>query len=77
MSDPASSKPTPTGDDAAGPAVPVPDIAGIDGAQVADWAGGLGPDQQHVAVLGADVAHRLAENYRNGVLDEAGPVDGG
>ena len=55
----------------------VPDIAGIDGAQVADWAGGLGPDQQHVAVLGADVAHRLAENYRNGVLDDAGPVDGG
>jgi nitrogen fixation NifU-like protein len=57
--------------------LPVPDIAGIDQVQVADWAGGLAPDQQHVAVLGADVAHRLAENYRDGVIDEAGTVGGG
>lgn len=57
--------------------MPVPDIAGIDQVQVADWAGGLGPDQQHVAVLGADVAHRLAENCRDGVIDEMGTVGGG
>ena len=56
---------------------PVSEIAGIDQAQVDDWAGGLAPDQQHVAVLGADVAHRLAENHRDGVVDEAGSVAGG
>ena len=57
--------------------MPMADIADVDQAQVADWAGGLAPDQQHVAVLGVDVAHRLAENYRDGVIDDAGTVSGG
>ncbi|MCH9720767.1 MAG: iron-sulfur cluster assembly scaffold protein [Actinomycetia bacterium] len=56
--------------------MPIPDVAVIDQTLVAGWSGGLAPDQQHVAVLGADVAHRLAENYRGGVLDDA-PVSAG
>jgi len=56
--------------------MPIPDVAVIDQTLVAGWSGGLAPDQRHVAVLGADVAHRLAENYRGGVLDDA-PVSAG
>lgn len=52
------------------------DVAVLDPDRVADWAGGLSPDQRHVAVLGGDVARRLAENHRDGVNDEA-PVAGG
>ncbi len=46
------------------------EIAGITTEQVLQWSGGLSPDQRHVAELGADVAHRLAGNYRNGLSDE-------
>lgn len=49
--------------------MPMTEIAALDSGQVADWSGGLAPDQTHVAELGADVAHRLAENYRTGVSD--------
>ena len=35
-----------------------------------------GSDQRHVATLGADVAHRLARNYRDGVIDDS-PVSAG
>jgi nitrogen fixation NifU-like protein len=56
--------------------MPMADIADLDQDRVIDWAGGLAPDQRHVATLGADVAHRLAENYRTGISDEA-PVVGG
>ncbi len=48
------------------------DIAALDQDQVADWAGGLAPEQRHVATLGADVAHRLATNHREGIIDDAG-----
>lgn len=57
--------------------MPVPDITRVDQARVADWSGGLAPDQQHVAVLGSDVAHRLIANYRSGISDDAGTVCGG
>lgn len=50
---------------------PLTEIAGVDADLVAGWAGGLTPEQQHVAVLGADVARRLAHNHREGILDEA------
>lgn len=46
------------------------EIATIDPTRITDWAGGLAPEQRHVATLGADVAHRLADNYRNGVHDD-------
>ncbi len=49
--------------------MPMPVIADVDEAQVLAWAGGLGPDQRHAATLGADVAHRLAENHRAGTSD--------
>lgn len=51
------------------------DIDGVDADRVADWAGGLAPDQRHVATLGADVAHRLAGNHRSGILDDAPTAD--
>ena len=50
--------------------LPIPDIAAVTTEQVLHWSGGLSPDQRHVAELGADVAHRLAGNYRNGTSDE-------
>jgi nitrogen fixation NifU-like protein len=53
----------------------VAEIADLGEDQVADWAGGLAPEQRHVATLGAGVANRLAANYRSGVSDE-GPGDG-
>lgn len=49
------------------------DIARLDSGRVADWTGGLAPEQRHVAELGADVANRLAANYRAGVID-GGPA---
>lgn len=49
--------------------MPVPAVADIDEAQVLLWCGGLGPDQRHAATLGADVAHRLADNHRTGTHD--------
>jgi nitrogen fixation protein NifU and related proteins len=57
--------------------MPITDIDGLDQDRVADWSGGLTPDQHHVAVLGADVAHRLAANYRNGAHDEPPEFHGG
>lgn len=48
----------------------ISDIAALTTEQVQQWAGGLSPDQRHVAELGADVAHRLAGNHRAGVSDE-------
>lgn len=47
-------------------------VAEVEPGRVADWAGGLGPEQRHVAVLGADVARRLARNHRDGVSDDYG-----
>ncbi len=48
----------------------IPEIADLSEAQIIEWSGGLGPDQRHVATLGTDVAHRLADNYRNGITDD-------
>ena len=50
--------------------LPIPAIAAITTEQVLEWSGGLSPDQRHVAELGADVAHRLAANHRDGITDE-------
>lgn len=47
-------------------------VSEIEIGQVANWSGGLAPDQHHVAELATDVAHRLAHNYRNGII-EYGP----
>jgi nitrogen fixation protein NifU and related proteins len=48
----------------------VPEVAAVSTDQVLQWSGGLSPDQRHVAELGADVAHRLAGNYRDGISDD-------
>lgn len=53
------------------PGMSMADLVALSPDRVAEWAGGLAPDQRHVATLGADVAHRLAENRRDGVLDES------
>ncbi|MFC5288429.1 iron-sulfur cluster assembly scaffold protein [Actinokineospora guangxiensis] len=42
----------------------------IDAARMEELLGGLGPDQKHVAALGADVLQRLVANHRNGVNDD-------
>ncbi|MFN8072948.1 MAG: iron-sulfur cluster assembly scaffold protein [Mycobacterium sp.] len=55
--------------------LPISEIAALTTEQVLQWSGGLSPDQRHVAELGADVAHRLAGNFRNGISDE-GPSCG-
>lgn len=52
------------------------DIAAVDQNLIADWAGGLAPDQRHVAILGADVARRLADNHRDGIIDDSPFVAG-
>lgn len=51
-------------------------IATIEATQVAAWSGGLSPEQQHVAALGADVAQRLANNYRNGIDEDVSTLPG-
>ncbi|MBA0046582.1 iron-sulfur cluster assembly scaffold protein [Mycobacteroides sp. LB1] len=56
--------------------MPVETIATIEATQVAEWSGGLSPEQQHVAALGADVAQRLANNYRNGIHEDVSTVPG-
>ncbi|HMZ13292.1 MAG TPA: iron-sulfur cluster assembly scaffold protein [Mycobacterium sp.] len=48
----------------------VPEVAAVTTDQVLQWSGGLSPDQRHVAELGADVAHRLAGNYCDGLSDD-------
>lgn len=48
----------------------VSEVAAVTTDQVLAWSGGLSPDQRHVAELGADVAHRLAGNYRQGLNDD-------
>ncbi len=55
------------------PGMAIGEIAGLDSEQVAGWAGGLAPQQRHVAELGADVAQRLAANFRSGVIED-GPT---
>ncbi len=50
----------------------VDQVAAVDADLVADWTGGLAPEQRHVAALGAEVAQRLARNHRAGILDEIG-----
>lgn len=50
--------------------MPIAEIGELDVAQVAQWSGGLAPDQQHVAALGADVARRLAANYIRGIIED-------
>ena len=52
--------------------MPISMIAGVNTDQVLQWSGGLSPEQQHVAELGAEVAHRLADNFRNGVTEDDG-----
>ncbi|WP_078293628.1 iron-sulfur cluster assembly scaffold protein [Mycobacterium sp. D16R24] len=49
-------------------------IATIQATQVTEWSGGLSPEQQHVAALGADVAQRLANNYRNGIDEDVSTI---
>lgn len=44
--------------------------AALDADEVEELTGGLAPDQRHVAALAADVAHRLAANFRSGVNDD-------
>src|SRR5690606_28177970 len=39
--------------------VALDEVKGLDAARIEDLAGGLAPDQRHVATLGADVAQRL------------------
>lgn len=51
--------------------LPIPSVQEIGADQVVEWSGGLGPDQRHVATLGADVAQRLAHNHRNGIQEDA------
>ena len=48
----------------------VSDVTALDAATVLNWSGGLSPDQRHAAELGADVARRLADNFRLGRTDE-------
>lgn len=45
-------------------------VAGLGSDRVAEWTGQLAPEQWHVAELGADVARRLAANYRSGTIDD-------
>ncbi|BBX96593.1 iron-sulfur cluster assembly scaffold protein [Mycobacterium lacus] len=52
----------------------IDDVAGLEVAQLRQWSGGLRPEQQHVATLGADAAHRLADNYRKGIHDDADTI---
>jgi nitrogen fixation NifU-like protein len=49
---------------------PLDDIKGLDAARIEQLAGGLAPDQRHVAALGADVAQRLVDNFRRGTNDD-------
>ena len=44
--------------------------ADLDAGRLEELTGGLAPDQRHVAGLAADVANRLADNFRNGVSDD-------
>lgn len=44
--------------------------AALTAAEVTELAGGLAPDQRHVAALGSAVATRLAANFREGVNDD-------
>ncbi|BBX75729.1 iron-sulfur cluster assembly scaffold protein [Mycobacterium shinjukuense] len=55
----------------------IADIAELDEPRVLRWSGGLGPEQRHVARLGADLAHRLVHNYRNGIHDDGTTICGG
>jgi nitrogen fixation NifU-like protein len=43
---------------------------GLAAGEIEELAGGLAPDQRHVAGLAADVANRLAANFRSGVSDD-------
>ncbi|MUM19265.1 iron-sulfur cluster assembly scaffold protein [Mycobacterium sp. CBMA271] len=56
--------------------LPVEAIATVEATQIADWSGGFSPEQQHVAALGADVARRLANNYRNGIDEDVSTIPG-
>ncbi|TXL83697.1 iron-sulfur cluster assembly scaffold protein [Streptomyces sp. IB2014 016-6] len=47
------------------------DIETWDDEKVEALLGGLAPDQRHVAALGRQVAHRLVNNHREGVDDDA------
>jgi nitrogen fixation NifU-like protein len=49
---------------------PLDDVKGLDAARLEELAGGLAPDQRHVAALGAGVAHRLVDNFRRGTNDD-------
>lgn len=53
---------------------PLSALTELDAISVEDRLGGLAPAHRHVAVLAADAAHRLVDNYRTGVRDDA-PVD--
>ena len=49
---------------------PLSELEEIDAAGMEELLGRLGPDQRHVAALGADVLQRLVHNHRNGVNDD-------
>ncbi|GGK78266.1 iron-sulfur cluster assembly scaffold protein [Mangrovihabitans endophyticus] len=49
---------------------PLGELTDLDAARLEELAGGLAPDQRHVAALGADVAHRLVNNFRRGANDD-------
>lgn len=49
-------------------------IETIEADQILQWSGGLAPDQQHVAALGADVAHRLVHNHCNGIQEDVNAI---
>lgn len=57
--------------------MPITEIADLDVTHVVQWSGGLAPDQQHAAALGADVAHRLAANFSHGITEDERTCSGG
>lgn len=48
----------------------VDELDAVDADLILLWSGGLGPEQRHTAVLGADVCRRLAVNARSGANDD-------
>lgn len=49
---------------------PLQALEDVDALAVEQLAGGLSPDQRHVAALGADVTRRLITNFRQGIHDD-------
>ena len=51
-------------------AQPLSALEVLEAARIETLLGGLAPDHRHAAALGADVVHRLVDNYRSGVSDD-------